>query len=520
MWRCVCHEGFTGTHCESELETCQQVTCLNDGVCHPNLNGQGVVCDCPPGFAGDRCQDLISAGGDQGVVFTKIPGNLSVSIESSVLLECAVSDPLADVMWLYRDRILTESDRRAGIEVHPGGVVYITEVQEQHEGRYTCMAVTPTDLLERSIWLTIKEPCSLAVERAPQNMTVREGETALFQCLVPDADVTMWRKDGDMVRQGPRKRMLVNNYLMVSSVVETDAGEYTCAARDSDGCFAKVSAYLTVETVGHGRECGKPKVNAFEGRSYRISSGREAPDGSAPWHVIIRETIHDSAFCGGSLLNERWLVTAAHCVYQFEDIYQYPFHPRHIQLFLGTRHCQGQGGIQRSLKSFILHPDFEGSSFNNDLALFELNEPVMLSEDIMPICMERAVFVDELLRGGRLGVVTGCGSLFEEGRAPTYLNEVKLPYVPRDICAERAQAVNASFTEGMMCAGYSRSMRGDACAGDSGGPYVMEYSGRFVLVGIVSWGVGCDRDNQYGYYTHVSRYYDWIIQTTGGTASD
>ena len=47
--------------------------------------------------------------------------------------------------------------------------------------------------------------------------------------------------------------MLVNNYLMVSDVVETDAGEYTCAARDSDGCFAKVSAYLSVETVGHGR---------------------------------------------------------------------------------------------------------------------------------------------------------------------------------------------------------------------------------------------------------------------------
>ena len=92
--------------------------------------------------------------------------------------------------------------------------------------------------------------------------------------------------------------------------------------------------------------------------------------------------------------------------------------------------------------------------------------------------------------------------------------QVKLPYVPREVCAERALAVNASFTEGMMCAGYSRSMRGDACTGDSGGPYVMQYSGRFVLVGIVSWGVGCDRENQYGYYTHVSRYYDWILQTT------
>ncbi|KAK7503581.1 hypothetical protein BaRGS_00005120, partial [Batillaria attramentaria] len=523
VWRCLCNEGFTGAQCEREQETCDQVICQNNGVCRHGMQGEGVVCDCPPGFSGDRCQDYVSTGDEEGVVFTKMPGNMSVSIDSSLLLECAVNDPEADVMWLYRDRILTESDRRAGVEVHPGGVVYITEVQEQHEGRYTCMAVTATDLLERSMWLTIKEPCSLAVERSPQNMTVREGETALFQCLVPDADVTMWRKDGDMVKQGPRKRMLVNNYLMVSGVVETDAGEYTCAARDTDGCFAKVSAYLSVETVGHGRQCGKPKVNAFEGRSYRISSGREAPDGSAPWPSS--------------------------------------------SLFLGTRHCQGLGGIQRRLKSYILHPDFEGSNFNNDLALFELDAPVLMSEDIMPICMERAVFVDELLRGGRLGVVTGCGSLFEEGRSPTYLNEclmsedimpicmeravfvdellrggrlgvvtgcgslfeegrsptylneVKLPYVPRDVCAERALAVNASFTEGMMCAGYSRSMRGDACAGDSGGPYIMEYSGRFVLVGIVSWGVGCDRENQYGYYTHVSRYYDWIIQTTGGISA-
>ena len=48
-------------------------------------------------------------------------------------------------------------------------------------------------------------------------------------------------------------------------------------------------------------------------------------------------------------------------MYQFEDIYQYPFHPRHIHLFLATRNCKGEGGIQRRLKSYILHPDFEVS---------------------------------------------------------------------------------------------------------------------------------------------------------------
>ena len=94
--------------------------------------------------------------------------------------------------------------------------------------------------------------------------------------------------------------------------------------------------------------------------------------------------------------------------------------------------------------------------------------------------------------------------------------QVKLPYVPREVCAERAVAVNASFTEGMMCAGYSRSMRGDACTGDSGGPYVMQYSGRFVLVGIVSWGEDtCLLRGYPNVVTRVSSYRLWIDSIVG-----
>lgn len=53
-----------------------------------------------------------------------------------------------------------------------------------------------------------------------------------------------------------------------------------------------------------------------------------------------------------------------------------------------------------------------------------MDEPVSFSDDVLPICLERATFVEELLRGGKLGIVTGCGNLYEEGRAPLYLNEV------------------------------------------------------------------------------------------------
>ena len=91
--------------------------------------------------------------------------------------------------------------------MHPGGVVHIPSVSDEHTGQYTCMVNTADDLTERSLWIKLTEPCSLDVTRSPRNMTIREGQSAMFQCYVPNADVTLWRKDGDPIREGPRKRV-------------------------------------------------------------------------------------------------------------------------------------------------------------------------------------------------------------------------------------------------------------------------------------------------------------------------
>ena len=58
--RCVCLEGFTGAQCEAEAVTCETVRCHNGGVCRQNLQGDGVTCDCTPGFRGNRCQEHIT----------------------------------------------------------------------------------------------------------------------------------------------------------------------------------------------------------------------------------------------------------------------------------------------------------------------------------------------------------------------------------------------------------------------------------------------------------------------------
>lgn len=62
----------------------------------------------------------------------------------------------------------------------------------------------------------------------------------------------------------------------------------------------------------------------------------------------------------------------------------------------------------------------------------------------------------------------------------------------------------------MFCAGYSQEVIGDACKGDSGGPFLMQHEERWYIVGIVSWGEGCGRKNKYGFYTRIANHLSWI----------
>ncbi|RUS87429.1 hypothetical protein EGW08_004804 [Elysia chlorotica] len=505
-WICSCAEGYTGDMCQSSLLVCQDVLCHNGGIC-ADVGGEP-SCQCPPGFTGKMCQEASDAG---NLYFTKMTGNMSVTIGSGAIFECAVSDPNAHVIWLFHDRILGNGEWSRGVQVHPHGVLIIPDVSDEHSGRYTCMATTLLDFAEKSSWLTLKEPCSLHVTKSPKNITVREGQTAMFECLVPDADVILWRKDGDLIESGSRKRILVNKYLLIDKVLGTDEGQYTCAARATTGCFAKVSAYLTVEVSGHSLECGVVQNLPHEVRSGRISMGHEAAPGSAPWHVILRETKHQTTFCGGSLISADTVLTAAHCVKDFLFIFGYQFDPAFIRMYVGTNFCNGKNGTLRTVKSYTTHKNFNDSHYNNDIAVFKMDRPVFFSKTVMPICLEKPEFVQELLKPRRIGIVTGCGARYNKGPPSALLNEIQLPYVARAICEERAAQVKTNFTSGMFCAGYPRRMRGDACQGDSGGPYIIQFHGRFIQAGIVSWGVGCDRENHYGYYTDLSHYYSWIM---------
>ncbi|XP_055345810.1 trypsin-3-like isoform X2 [Paramacrobiotus metropolitanus] len=208
----------------------------------------------------------------------------------------------------------------------------------------------------------------------------------------------------------------------------------------------------------------------------RIIGGFTAAVGEFPWMASLRKrdsyntSIHK---CGATLLHPEWIITAAHCAYRIRK--------RRMVIRLGALDVDYDDQADDSLSyvdarvaSVKIHPDFDSVTFENDLALLKLSEPVRLAPNIVPICL--APFMDYI---GTFGMLAGWG---------------------------------------LTNPGYQYGGR-DTCQGDSGGPLVKEIHGRWSLIGVISWGMGCARAYLPGVSTFVPVYHQWIADTTGGSVT-
>uniref|UniRef100_A0A8C2F9W0 Peptidase S1 domain-containing protein n=1 Tax=Cyprinus carpio TaxID=7962 RepID=A0A8C2F9W0_CYPCA len=227
---------------------------------------------------------------------------------------------------------------------------------------------------------------------------------------------------------------------------------------------AKVSLFLIV--------CGQAPLNT------RIVGGVNAPEGSWPWQV----SLHTSGrhFCGGSLINNEWVLTAAHCLPGFHLVLQFQI------FFLVFTKCKKYHIKWEELITLLYYY-------------------------IRPVCLaaQNSAFIS-----GTSSWITGWGDVQagESLPAPGILQETMVPVVDNVRC--NALLGSGSVTSNMMCAGLTQGGK-DTCQGDSGGPMVSRQCTVWVQSGITSWGYGCADPNSPGVYTRVSRYQSWITSRIG-----
>uniref|UniRef100_A0A667XGZ3 Coagulation factor IX n=1 Tax=Myripristis murdjan TaxID=586833 RepID=A0A667XGZ3_9TELE len=222
----------------------------------------------------------------------------------------------------------------------------------------------------------------------------------------------------------------------------------------------------------------------------RIVGGKEVVPGEIPWQVALIARPSGQLFCGGSILSELWVITAAHCL------------------------VEGQGSffIRVGKKQYMLvehvHPRYDASvsMYNHDVALLRLQSPINFSTTARPICLGPKAFTEALMKEASPATVSGWGRTRFLGSTATALQKVEVPFTDRTECKDSS---SARITRYMFCAGYYDEAK-DSCQGDSGGPHANRYHDTWFLTGIVSWGEECAKEGKYGVYTRVSHYYRWI----------
>lgn len=255
----------------------------------------------------------------------------------------------------------------------------------------------------------------------------------------------------------------------------------------------------------------------------RVVGGEDTDITQYPWQVAIvfsGSDAYNSMHCGGSIINESWILTAAHCS---DD--------GAMTVIVGATDLTDTSDAQIiSIRQWHAHPDYvdlgaaqgDEVTFDNDIALVELSTPIDFAA-----CGSRCASIEPLTTSNEdnvaspstLAYISGWGNTASNAEAtdvfPSILQQTDLNIL--DCTQSPSLYTTADVTERMMCAAIS-DFTHDSCSGDSGGALVVANSEGtgFLQAGIVSWGVGCAVTNYPGVYTRVSKFSRWIWDTTDG----
>ncbi|XP_075983215.1 phenoloxidase-activating factor 1-like isoform X2 [Anticarsia gemmatalis] len=250
----------------------------------------------------------------------------------------------------------------------------------------------------------------------------------------------------------------------------------------------------------------------------RIIGGYNAALGQFPWIVRLGYIDEDDIdwMCGGALVTDRHVVTAAHCVQKSD------YGPVLSKIRIGEHNSKTNPDCElsvcappvqdRGIKKILSHPDFNKPAFHNDLAIIELDAPVILNNFVAPICLPRTKEQLQTVRIGEKLIVAGWGkmNMTTEERA-SILQVVAIPVVSSAKCDSFGHGFRVGESE--ICAGAENNK--DACGGDSGGPLMKIYDTpegpKNYLVGVVSFGPTICGIKKPGVYTSTPFFLKWIL---------
>ncbi|XP_012712218.2 chymotrypsin A [Fundulus heteroclitus] len=246
--------------------------------------------------------------------------------------------------------------------------------------------------------------------------------------------------------------------------------------------------------VGAAYGCGTPAISPIITGYSRIVNGEEAVPHSWPWQVSLQDYT-GFHFCGGSLINENWVVTAAHCGVRTSH-----------RVILGEhdRSSNAESIQVISPRQVFRHPNYNGYTINNDITLIKLANPAQINARVSPVCLAET---NDNFAGGMRCMTSGWGlTRSTAANTPSRLQQASLPLLTNTECS---RFWGNKITSLMICAGASGA---SSCMGDSGGPLVCQKNGAWTLVGIVSWGSGTCSTSMPGVYARVTELRSWVDQ--------
>ncbi|XP_028137604.1 phenoloxidase-activating factor 3-like [Diabrotica virgifera virgifera] len=255
----------------------------------------------------------------------------------------------------------------------------------------------------------------------------------------------------------------------------------------------------------------------------RIRNGQDADLNEFPWMALLSyRTRRGPDFkCGGTIINSRYILTAAHCISNLDTpmlgvrVGEYNTRTRRdcVMGKDGTEKCINNPVQDLAIEKIIPHPQFDASSISNDIGLLRVAKINLNVENARPVCLPLGEYRTKTFK--RV-TVTGWGVTdTQTGAVSDILQKVDLPVVDLDHCRNvYKNQSRALLTYRQVCAGGKNNQ--DSCPGDSGGPLhvagLIDDNARYIQQGVVSFGPReCGLEGFPGIYTRVAYYMDWIL---------